>query len=442
MWSLRWLATDMSAARWEVVGMTFDLGRGEVVLVGFSRILLFLLADELPVGCVVVVEEPDIARQRNLDLLAAEYPAVGRIVPWEYQRPGAMAGLIHAESSLKRARVVVPGVEYAVTAAANLAAVLGLPGAGEDAGTVFRDKVRQRRVAAAAGIRNPVSEVVDTAEAALAFFQRIGARCIIKPSARQASLGVRFVASPQEVTEGFRGACHARESLFAPSRGVASKVLIESAVEGIEYSVEMLLRDSRPCFYNVTAKHLLPGDFPVELGHVVPGLPKNDDLADRLVQQTALLATVTGFQDGILHCEWIVDEEGPIFVEGAARLAGDQIGRLITLAYDYPLGEAYLRIMLGEDPCALPVHAESGAAVRFVTARPGVIQEVLGLQEAERVPGVKLVNISVNIGDTVGPVTSSWDRAGYVIAHAGTPGEADASAQAAAALIQVRTQGR
>lgn len=419
--------------------MTIDLGPEELVLVGFSKTLLAPLAAELPAGCAVVVEEPDIARKRDLGALAAEYPAVGRIVCWEYQRPGAMAGLLRAEPSLKGARAVLPGVEYAVAAAAELAALLGLPGAGARAGAVFRDKVRQRHVAAQAGIRNPPHAVVSTIGAAAAFFRDAGGRCVVKPSSRQASLGVRFVTAAEEVADAFRQARDVRESLLAPSRGIPSEVIIELAAEGREYSVEMLLRRGQPCFHNVTAKHVLPGPFPVELGHVVPGLPGGDPVAGALVAHTARLAEASGFRDGILHCEWMVTEQGPVFIECAARMPGDEIGTLITMAYRFPLTLAYLRVLLGADPALPGGPAPSAAAIRFVTAPPGIAQEVAGAQDARQAPGVRAVRISAKPGELIGPLASSWDRAGYVIAHAPTPEQADARAAAAAALIRVRT---
>jgi biotin carboxylase len=419
--------------------MTMQLGYGQIVLVGFSRTLLAPLAAELPPGCTVVIEEPDIADKRDVDTLAADHPAVGRVLRWEYQRPGAMAALLRAEPSLKAARAVLPGVEYGVTAAADLAARLGLPGAGTAAGGIFRDKVRQRRTAAAAGIPNPEYEVVGDVHAAVGFLRRIGGRCVVKPSARQASLGVRFVATPEEVEDALRRVRDVHESLLEPDRGIASEVLIESAVEGTEYSVEMLVRRGRPCFVNVTGKHLVGGEFPVELGHVVPGLPAGDARAASLIEGTALLAARSGFEDGILHCEWIVDERGPVLVECAARMPGDEIGTLITLAYDFPLTAAYLSILLGEEP-RLPAGPTGGAAIRFLTASEGIVEKVAGAQEAAHAPGVHAVKIAVKPGDVVRRLASSWDRAGYVIACGATADQADMYARAAADSIQVSTR--
>jgi hypothetical protein len=68
-----------------------------------------------------------------------------------------------------------------------------------------------------------------------------------------------------------------------------------------------------------------------------------------------------------------------------------------------------------------------------------VIQAIDGAAEAERAPGVRAVRVGVHPGDTMRQVTSSWDRAGYVLATASDAGQAGARAAAAASLIDIRT---
>ena len=281
--------------------------------------------------------------------------------------------------------------------------------------------------------------MVGDAQAAAGFLRRVGRRCVIKPTAYQGSLGVRFVTTPEEVGEALRRAPELPGSMLVPNRGIATRVLIESAVEGLEYSVEMLVSRGQPCFSNVTRKQVLPGAFPVELGHVVPGLPDGGDRAARLTGATATLAAATEFRDGLLHCEWIVDDQGPVLVECAGRMPGDDIGTLISLAYDFPLNTAYLRVLLGEEPCP-PAVAAGGAAIRFLTAAPGIVEEVTGERDAAAAPGVHVVKVTVKPGDAVRRPASSWDRVGYVITRAATAEQAEAYAREAAGSIRVLTR--
>lgn len=414
------------------------IGRAQIVLVGFSKTLLAPLADVLPPGSVLVVEEPDVADRRDVATLAADQPAVDRVIRWEYHRPGAMEALLRAEPSVKAALAVLPGIEYAVTPAAVLADLLGLPGAGVRAGQVFRDKAAQRAMAAASGLRNPAHAVVTDLAQAEAFLASVGGPCVVKPTTRQAGLGVRFVSDPVDLPAAFAAAAAAADTALLPDRGIPSAVLVEQAVTGAEYSVELLVAGGQLCFANVTAKQVAPGLYPVELGHVVPGEP-TPELASELVEGTVRLAAQCGFGAGALHCEWIVTAAGPVLVECAARMPGDEIGTLVSLAYDFPMTTAYLEVLLGGRP-TLPRRPSRGAAIRFLTAPPGVVEAVTGVAEAERAAGVRTVRVTASEGQVLAPVTSSWDRVGYVLATGPDAATAQARAAEAAELVAVRTR--
>jgi biotin carboxylase len=416
-----------------------SLGEGQVVLVGYSRILVAALESVMPPSSLVVLEEPDVAAKRDLLTLADRQAVVSRLLVTPYQDTSTVAGLLSAQPRLEAARAVLPGSEYAVEAAAELAAALGLPGAGPAAAAIFRNKARQRRAAAVAGLRNPAYQIVDTVDAAIAFFDRVQSRCVLKPTARQASLGVRIVTTREEIRDGFRAAIEADEPLLVPERGIASEVMIEEAVTGAEYSVEMLVAGGCPVFSNVTAKQVLPGRYPVELGHVVPGGP-SAGLTRDLVRCTTRLAAASGFGTGILHAEWIVDDGGPVLVECAARMPGDEIATLVSLAYDMPLVRAYLDVMLGCDTTEMPAEPRYGAAIRFLTAAPGTVTEVTGAREAGAAPGLHAIHVAAQPGGLVRTVTSSWDRLGYVICRGASGPQAQALAARAAGAISILTE--
>jgi biotin carboxylase len=414
------------------------VGPCAIVLVSYSRTLLEPLAETLPAGSVLVIEDPVVAVNREVAKAAEANPLIGRLLLIEFQELANIDALVAAEPGLRSARAVLPGIEYSVEAAARLASLLGLPGAGTGAAAVFRDKARQRRTAAAAGLRNPRFAVVGSAAEAAAFVDEVGVRCVVKPTARQASLGVRFV-NPHtgEAAAAFEQADAVEEILLVPASGIRSQVLVEEAVSGPEYSVEMLVHQGRPCFANVTAKQLLPGDYPVELGHTVPGAPTREDFT-KLVEATTRLFTAAGFDTGLLHCEWIVDEHEPILVECAARVPGDEIATLISLAFDRSFVVAYLTLMLGEDP-GLPAEPAYGATVRFLTPAPGTMTEVAGADAAAAMPGVHQVTITARPGDRIGPIHSSWDRVGYLVLRAADAAQAQRDADRAANAIVITT---
>jgi biotin carboxylase len=407
-----------------------------ILLVGYTPAGYELLAPVLPEGSMLVVEEPEVAQQRGLHAVSAGMPLVSRLVECPYQVEGALVDFLSG-GGLRPVAAVIPGTEYAVEAAASAAAYLGLPGAGRQAATAFRNKHLLRHLAQEAGLRNPRHALVTSPAQAKEFLAQAGGRCVLKPTGRQGSLGVRFVDSPADIDAGWAVTSHPVGGVAIPARGIPSAVLIEEAVTGPEFSVEMLVASRAACFANVTAKHVFAGPFPVERGHDVPApLPAGD--TKLLLDATATLAEAAEMGDGILHAEWILHDGEPVLVECAARLPGGRLTQLISLAYNFPLMPAYLDVLLGHTPAA-PAAAVGGAAIRFLAAPPGIVTAVTGAQEAAALPGVTEVRVNATVGDQVKPLTLSASRLGYVIAQGGDAREAGRRADSALARIQITT---
>lgn len=413
-----------------------DVAAEGIVLFGFSVALLSTLQDQVPAGSVLVIEEPDVAAARGVEALAARCPAVSRVIGAEYQDRSGLEVLLAEEPALAAAAAVLPGSEYAVVPAAIVAERIGVRGAGVRAARTFRDKFELRQVTSRAGIGNPRYALVGGIEAAEDFFERTGgSACVLKPTARQASAGVQFITEPEQLRSGWQLSADPDEGHRVPGRGVPSRVMIEQALDGPEFSVEVLVVAGGVVFANVTAKQVRPGRFPVELGHMVPAaIPPA--LNQDLVAATERLVTVTGLEYGILHSEWIVTESGPVLIEGGARMPGDAIGTLISQAWGFDLTLTYLRLLLGE-PVVVPARARAGSAIVFFSAAPGRVVAVEGVERARARPGVCEVNVGVGAGTLVAPVTSSWDRAGYVRVVAATAAQAGQLAEQVAAEIEI-----
>ncbi|MEV6372300.1 ATP-grasp domain-containing protein [Micromonospora musae] len=408
-----------------------------MIIIGASQGMLRWFADDLPAGSVVLIEEPDVIRRRNIDHLVEEMPFISRVVPAEYQTGLDAAALIAREPGLTNARLVMPGFEWSVGASASLAEALGLPGAGTAAADIFTDKHRMRLLAAEAGLANPAYELVDDPAAAAAFARRHGGRCVLKPTRRSGSLGVQILTDPEQVAGAWAETADPALTPEVAERGLPSAVLVEQVLDGREYSVELLVTEGEMIFGNVTDKRVLLGRRPVEAGHTVPTLLP-DEARQALLDAAARLARAARFRTGVLHSEWIMVDGVPTLIECAARLPGDMITALISIAYECGFIEAYLWTMRGERP-KIPTRTTGGAAVEFLTATPGTVTAFEGVRAARRVAGVLNVHFDVTIGATVGEVTHSLARSGYVLAWGVDPTEATAAAAKAAEQIQIVT---
>ncbi|WUH91704.1 ATP-grasp domain-containing protein [Streptomyces sp. NBC_00433] len=410
--------------------------QGPVVIVGFVGLTIPFIEAFQPEGSVVYIEEPDVARKREAHAKLAGVGYARGLIEWEYHRPGTADAFHTAHRDLDPV-AVVPAVEYAVPFAARLAERYGLPGASLGAALILRDKALLRQVSAAAGIANPASVRVESADDVRDFLRRHPGPAVLKPANRQASLGVRVVESPAEVAAAWTECLVQDEGIFVPDRPMEVAMLAEQFVRGDEYSVEMLLRGGQPLFTNVTAKKLYPGPYPVESAHIVPA-DISAELSGLLGARTARLTAAIGFGDGVVHCEWIVSDGIPYLVECAGRMPGDAILDLIETAYPLEFMRAYFAVLKGEQPPAeLPVRAKSGAAVRFLAPGAGTVAAVHGVEDAERAEGVLFANCAVAPGTSFTGLRNSWDRVGIVMTRADTPAEAHRLAGAAADLVRI-----
>ncbi|WP_414938354.1 ATP-grasp domain-containing protein [Amycolatopsis sp. cmx-11-51] len=409
-----------------------------ILIVGFVTPVLRALTGVEPDGSVLLVEEPDVVRKRDLRAKLAGSPLVRELIEWEHTKPGT-ADEFHATHRDLDPVAVVPLVEYATPFAARLAERYGVPGASLGAALTLRDKALLRQVSAAAGVANPESATVTCPADVLAFMRAHPGPVVLKPANRQAAVGTQIVHDPAEVEQAWANCLEQDEGIFVPDRPMDLRMLAERYVPGPEYSVEMLVRGGRQLFANVTGKQLYPGPRPVELAHIVPAdIPY--DLTETLAEVTRQVVAAVGFVDGILHCEWIVADGVPFLVECAGRIAGDGILEIIDHAYPIKLLHTYFAMMRGESLPELPRRATGGAVVRFVPMEPGVVDAVLGVEQARQVEGVFLVDLQVGPGHRSTALRSSWDRSGLVMAAAGSPAEALRRAEKAAGLVRIEVR--
>ncbi|WP_234312609.1 ATP-grasp domain-containing protein [Streptomyces sp. NRRL F-5065] len=410
------------------------------VLVGYSPVMLAKLDTRLPAGSVLVLEEPAVIAARGLAGLPERHPSVAALVPAPTQDEAHPERIADTVPRPERVRAVVPVVEYAVVTAAALAEAWGLPGAGPDAARILRDKGRLRAALDGSGVAQPAWAVVDTAADVAAFRDARGGEAVLKPANRQASLGVQLLGPADDVAAAWRHTTAADEPTLRAAYPDAARFLAEQRLRGAEFSVEALVHEGGIGFVNITAKRVQDSRYPVETGHTVPAdLPAST--ADALRDGLARIVKTVGFRTGVLHSEWMLAGDGrPYLIECAGRLPGGAITVLIDLAHDTDILAGLLKVLEGRGP-ADPLPVRRGAAVRFLTAPAGRVDGIDGAEEARAAEGVRELHLAVAAGATLGPVTSSWERAGFVVATGRDGAEAARRAERARDLITVRTTG-
>jgi len=410
-----------------------------LIVTGFVQTWLPVLAASHPDGSVILVEEPDVVRKRDIRAKLPQFPVIRELIEWEYHLPAAADAFANRYADLRPA-AVIPMMEYTTPFVARLAERYGVPGAGFGAASLLRDKAQLRTATRAAGIANPQSRPAAGPGDIRAFLADLGAPVVLKPANRQAAIGTMIVRTPDEADAAWQACLVQDEGIVVPDRPIPLRMLVEQYLSGPEFSVEMLVRDGRPVFANVTGKVVFPGPRPVERGHAVPAdIP--DRQAEALRAETVRVLDAVGFGTGVVHCEWILVDDVPYLVECAGRLPGDGIIDLIELAYPAQLYRDYYTLLEGRPlPDPLPERPAGAAAVWFLHAGAGEVEAVAGVAEARQVPGVTSCGVTVHPGDRTHELRSSWDRIGSAIATASTPAEALDRARRAVDRLTVRVR--
>ena len=78
--------------------------------------------------------------------------------------------------------------------------------------------------------------------------------------------------------------------------------------------------------------------------------------------------------------------------------------------------ECCIRIALGEEP-DLEQKWSKGSAIRYFEQRAGIVKSIDGIEDAEKMAGIKQISVVHNVGEKVTEINSSGARMGFVIAQ-------------------------
>ncbi|MFF3174046.1 ATP-grasp domain-containing protein [Streptomyces sp. NPDC057900] len=344
----------------------------------------------------------------------------------DYQDVPTVTALVRALHEQRPFARVFTQTEAAQVVAGHLTDALGLPGNSERTTRLLHDKPALRALLNERGI-GPVRTVTRPTAEELRDFVKAAGAAVLKPVMGSGSLGVRRIASVDEVGEAW-----AWREAFGLDDFMAEEWLV-----GEELSVETFSRAGAHTVVAVTGKET--GQGVVELGHVVPA-PLDGAERQAVVATVEALLDAVGLVDGPAHTELILTAAGPRVIESHSRRGGDRINELVRLVHGVDLEEAAYRLALDGDP--LPQRAEptGAAAIRFLVAAPGTVTSVTGAAEAEAMDGVVQVDVQVEPGDTVHELRWSEDRCGHVVVRAADAEAAVRLAAQAAARIVITTE--
>lgn len=276
-------------------------------------------------------------------------------------------------------------------------------------------------------VPSPWFFVVDTLEELKEHEIDVTFPCIIKPTDNAGSHGVAKVYSFQDLLDNYE---------YAHSCSRHGKVIVEEYLDGPEVSVEVMVVNGIVNILQITDKITTEAPHFVEMGHTQPSrLPVATQEAIRNVAVAA--CTAIGIDKGPAHVEMKVTKRGPVMIELGARMGGDNITtHLVPLSTGIDMVGSTIKVALGEEPDITPT-LHCGSAIRYFEVPFGTIKAIENVEEANKIPGVKQITFTKDVGDESTPIHCSNDRIGFVIAQGTTAEDAVAACEEAMKIIDV-----
>lgn len=292
-----------------------------------------------------------------------------------------------------------------------------------------RNKALLRQRLALAGVPSPGYRVlaVDTHPEDAA--QELAYPVVLKPLALSASRGVMRADDPTEFVAAFE---RLRRILAEPANALecgslATDVLVEDYIPGVEVSVEGLLTDGELHVLAIFDKpDPLVGPFFEETIYVTPS--RMGDADQKLIAETTARATAAlGLRNGPVHAELRLNETGAFPVDIAARSIGGLCSRTLSFGTGISLEELLLRHATGAGVPTFMRESQAAGVMMIPIPAGGVLTAVHGIAEAEAVALVESVTISIRPGQQVTPPPEGGEYLGFIFARGATPEEVEAA---------------
>lgn len=334
---------------------------------------------------------------------------------------------------------VVLGVDDRTTVvAARLARELGLPHNSVESVDAARNKLRMRQLLSAKHVPVPSFSVfpldVDPRVAADA----VRFPCVVKPLILSASCGVIRADNRDELGAAMTRVASLLTRLGLPERNEAGRqLLVEDFIPGREVALEGLLTNGQLRVLALFDKpDPLDGPFFEETLYVTPSrLP--EDVQGEIALRATQAARALGLEEGPVHGEFRINEQGVWVIELAARSIGGRCSQTLRFATDVTLEELILRHALRMELPSLDQSGRASGVMMLPIPSEGILVEVQGQEEARAVAGIEELTITALPGQHVVPLPEGMRYLGFLIARGTDPEEVESALREAHGRLTV-----
>ncbi len=328
-------------------------------------------------------------------------------------------GLIEAARSIEKAEgldgVFTAGTDFSY-AVARVAEALGLPGHSPQAALLATDKVAMRQCFRNAGVPSPDFAEAGPEDDAAALSAAVPGPWVVKPVDSMGARGVVRIDEPEGLPEALD---------TARSYSRSGRALLETYMEGPEFSLDALVEDGKllPC--GLADRHIACPPYFIEMGHTIPSSVSPEEalaLWDVMRQGVRALGLTRGAAKGDVK----LTSRGPMVGEIAARLSGGYMS-----GWTYPASSGIeptrgaLHLAVGWKAALPEASVSLVCAERALTGIDGTVRVLEGREKALALPGVREVFLRLGARQKVVFPRNNVEKAANVVVTGASAAEAD-----------------
>lgn len=317
------------------------------------------------------------------------------------------AGVLKVAKKLKIDGIMTLATDMPMRTIAYVAKEMELPGISMETAIKATDKGEMIKSFKEHNVESPWFYIISNEKEYKNIIDKIKYPCVVKPVDSSGSRGVSFVDNSDDLSKAY---------IYSKKISKNGNIIIEEFLSGSEVSVEVMTIDGVPHILAITDKLTTGAPHFVEMGHSQPSQISSENI-NKIKNLAIKAVNAIELKNGPAHVEIMLTNNGPKMIEIGARMGGDNITtHLVPLSTGIDMVKATIDIALGNIPDIEPKF-KKGSAIRYIKTNPGVIKEILGLNAARAIPGIKEIYLTKNTGEYVGEITNSIDRLGYVISQ-------------------------
>ena len=318
--------------------------------------------------------------------------------------------------------------------AALASTALGLSQNSPQAAEAARDKLLMRTLMSQGGAPCPIFRPFYLRDDPARIAGQVSYPCVLKPTRLSGSRGVIRADNPAEFVAAFQ---RLKRMLLQEGNSEQETVfLVEDFIPGFEVALEGLLTHGQLKVLALFDKpDPLDGPFFEETIYVTPSR-LSDETQAAIAHCVSVAARSLGLQEGPVHAELRVNEQGPWMLEIAGRSIGGLCSTVLEFGAGMCLEELILRHATGEEITAVERENSAAGVMMIPIPAAGILKAVHGVEEAKRVPLVTGIEISAKLNYPLVPLPEGASYLGFIFARGESPAEVEAAIRRAHSLLR------